>query len=177
MRCFVVGTGRCGTTSFYQAAKYLRGFTAGHESAEGTYKDLRYPQDHVEVDAQLAFFVPQLLRLYPDAVWVHLRREREACVRSLATQNTYVMTTWAWHWLQLDRADPFLAAGRFYDSTNDLLETLLPDAIRVDLEELSSGIARTAEALHTTCSDGIGAALHRIYNPGILRGRESWVLA
>ncbi len=176
MRCFVVGTGRCGTTSFYQAAKYLEGYTAGHESGENSYKDLGYPDDHVEVDAQLSFFVPALLRQYPDAVWVHLRRERSSCIGSLARQNTQIMTAWAWQWLQLPDADPLLAAARFYDTVNDLLETLLPHALRVDMEHLPDGLRRTAEALGTTCAQGMTATFGRIYNHRQQRGREAWVL-
>lgn len=84
MNVFCVGTGRCGTKTFSVACSHLHNFTSGHESnARRIGADrLRYPPNHVEADARLTWFLGGLLRCYPDAFFVWLRRDREQVVQS-----------------------------------------------------------------------------------------------
>ena len=91
MRVFVVGTGRCGTRTFHQACLRISNFTAGHEThALRSIGDLEYPDGHIEVDHHLGWALPLLLERYPpgpDALYIHLLREREDCVRSFSRRR------------------------------------------------------------------------------------------
>lgn len=77
---FVVGTGRCGSVSFAVACQHITNFTAAHETDN---YELVYPDDHIEVNAMLRAPMAVLMDRYPNARWVHLIRERSACVPSL----------------------------------------------------------------------------------------------
>lgn len=83
---FVLGTGRCGTTTFIEACRHLTNFTAGHETNGHVYGEARfaYPDDHIEADNRLTWFLPQLGTAMADRdiTWVHLKRDREATARS-----------------------------------------------------------------------------------------------
>jgi len=86
MNVFVLGTGRCGTVTFSRACRHLTNFTTGHETNAKKYGDSRhaYPTRHIEVDSRLTWFLGQLGQRYPDALYFHLRREREATALSIA---------------------------------------------------------------------------------------------
>lgn len=176
MNCFVVGTGRCGTSSFYQAAKHIRGWTAGHESAAGYIGPPVYPSKHIEVDGQLTYRIPELIRCYPTAQWVHLIREREACVRSLAVEAYQVMRAYAYQWHQIQtKFGIWEAAESFYDRTNELISTLLPEAFVIQLEELPHRWDEFTNWLGVECDARVRSEFNRAYNPGIARGRDSFV--
>lgn len=172
----MVGTGRCGTSSFYQAARHVIGHTAGHETAAGCVDCLPYPDNHIEVDAQLVYRIPRLLREYPDARWVHLVRGREACVRSLAVESHEVMVAFAFQWFQVRTHFAVgNAAEAFYDRTNDLISSLLPDAYLMRTEELATGWKGFCSWLGVRCDSSVDEVFGRAYNPGIARGRDSFV--
>lgn len=77
MNVFVLCTGRCGSTTFKRACDPIRNYTAAHESRTqhiGAAR-LRYPDDHIEVDNRLSWFLGRLETAYgKDAFYVHLRR-------------------------------------------------------------------------------------------------------
>lgn len=83
-RVFVIGTGRCGTCTFYHAIRHATNKTAGHESVYWR-PDHRhdYPENHIEVGHTLTWVLAWLVKRYPEARFVHLQREREACIESL----------------------------------------------------------------------------------------------
>lgn len=86
MNVFVLGTGRCGTVTFSKACRHLSNFSAGHETNARKFGDARfkYPEDHIEVDSRLPWFSGELLRRFPGAYYVHLRRDESATARSIA---------------------------------------------------------------------------------------------
>lgn len=84
MRVFVTGTGRCGTTTFNIACKHFSNYTSKHESTNGRISSLEFPDNHIESEPGLVWRLPQLIKKYPDALYVHLLRDKEACVKSLA---------------------------------------------------------------------------------------------
>jgi hypothetical protein len=45
-----------------------------------------YPEDHVEADNRLSWFLGELGRRHPDAYYVHLRRDRQATAESYAAR-------------------------------------------------------------------------------------------
>jgi hypothetical protein len=176
---FVVGTGRCGTSTFYQAARTIVGFTAGHETTAGTVPSWQFADQHIEVAAQLVYGIPRLRATYPDARWVHLVRDREPCVRSLARQCWESMAAFAKQWFLCDHpADVALAAEQFHDLTNELIEALLPpDAtMKIRVEELVEAWPRFCEWIGAEYDEEAAAGiLHRKYNPGTARGRDNFI--
>lgn len=89
---FVLCTGRCGSTTFVQAARHATNFTASHESRSHLTGDLRlaYPANHIEADNRLTWLLGRL-----DATWgtrplyVHLRRDAEETAQSFAKRANH----------------------------------------------------------------------------------------
>lgn len=66
-----------------KALGHATNYTVGHESRANQVKGrLRYPDQHIEVDNRLVWFLGELDARFPEAVWVHLVREREKVVES-----------------------------------------------------------------------------------------------
>lgn len=84
MRVFVLCTGRCGSLTFHKACSHLTNFTAGHETNAANLRGrLRYPDQHIEVDNRLSWFLGSLERTYGDEpVYVHLQRDYESVLDS-----------------------------------------------------------------------------------------------
>jgi len=84
MNVFVVGTGRCGTTTFSKACSHITNYTSGHESHAGTidFSYIHFPDQHIEVDPHLTWMLGLLIQKYPDALFVHLFRNRNDVVAS-----------------------------------------------------------------------------------------------
>lgn len=179
MRVFVVGTGRCGTSTFYQAARTLEGFTAGHESTAGHLPSWEFPDHHIEVASQLVYGIPWLRRRYPEALFVHLVRDREPCVRSLARQCWDSMAAFSRQWFLCDHpADVAMAAAQFYDLTNELIVALCPPerTMRIRMEELRQQWPEFCRRIGTEWNRELADdILGRSYNPGVHRGRDNYV--
>lgn len=86
MRVFVLGTGRCGTRTFVEACNHLTNYTAGHETKARLvgHERFSYPADHIEADHRLSFFLGDMGQRFPNAYYVHLRRDREETAASWA---------------------------------------------------------------------------------------------
>lgn len=84
VRVFVLTTGRSGSTTFAAACGHMTSHTSAHESLANRHGPARldYPDDHVEVDNRLSWMLGPLAERFPDARYVHLRRDREATARS-----------------------------------------------------------------------------------------------
>ncbi|XLY90013.1 glycosyltransferase [Ectopseudomonas mendocina] len=79
MNVFVLCVGRCGSVTFTQACSHIENYTASHESRcqELGEQRLAYPENHIEVDNRLAWFLGRLHEQYGDsAVYVYLRRSQ-----------------------------------------------------------------------------------------------------
>ena len=85
MNVFVLCTGRTGSTTFIQACKHIKNYTPGHESLTRLVgsKRLAYPDNHIEADNRLAWFLGRLENQFgQEAYYVHLRRNEEATAHS-----------------------------------------------------------------------------------------------
>jgi len=84
MNVFVLCTGRCGSNTFARACEHVTNFSVAHESRNVISEDrLGYPNDHIEVDNRLSWFLGRLDRRYgDDAFYVHLKRNREKTAES-----------------------------------------------------------------------------------------------
>jgi len=133
MRIFVIGTGRCGSYTFKKACNHITNYTNGHESHTGwdhqTKNLFDFPDNHIEIDCRFSYFIPLLREKYPDALFVHLQRERSACVKSLAKRES-TMLYGMFHLggnIHNWRRNKKLLAGIYYDETNELIRYCLYD--------------------------------------------------
>lgn len=86
---FVLGTGRCGTTTFMRACRHVTNFTTAHESRVNQIGPdrLMYPENHIECDNRLSWFLGRLDEAYGDkAFYIHMMRDEEAVARSYLTR-------------------------------------------------------------------------------------------
>jgi hypothetical protein len=92
MNVFILNSGRCGSTTFYQACRHIDNFTAGHETRVRLIGPdrLAYPDRHIEADNRLSWLLGRLDLAYGDSAWyVHLTREREATAASFARREGF----------------------------------------------------------------------------------------
>ncbi|WNC72544.1 hypothetical protein RGQ13_00800 [Thalassotalea psychrophila] len=76
---FVIGTGRCGTTTFKQACTHIKNFTCAHESRVNQLGEerLNYPKFHIECDNRLSWFLGRLENQFDQnkVLYIHLLRD------------------------------------------------------------------------------------------------------
>lgn len=133
---FVVGTGHCGTTTFAAACQFATNMTAAHESAANRIYDFQYPENHIEVDAPLAFRLPLLRDLYPGCRFVHLIRDRQPCIASMARNEADVCQWFGRMLYHYPACTPTEGAAVYYDIVNRIVTG--PDVLRVYLETVKS---------------------------------------
>lgn len=81
---FVLTTGRTGSVTFSSACEQMTNFTSAHESLADEVGQARfaYPPNHIEIDNRLSWHLGGLAKRFPDAHFVHLRRNPEAVAKS-----------------------------------------------------------------------------------------------
>jgi hypothetical protein len=84
VRVFVLCTGRCGSVTLAEALKPAANYTVGHETRWGQVLPHRidFPDDHIEIDNRFAWLLGSLGERYPDALYVHLTRDRTKVAKS-----------------------------------------------------------------------------------------------
>lgn len=85
MRVFVLTTGRAASKTFSNACRLLNGMSSGHESKCRVISGrLSFPDNHVEVDNRLVWFLAGIAERYPDdqTFYVHLTRSPEKVAES-----------------------------------------------------------------------------------------------
>jgi len=85
MNVFVLCAGRVASTAFSEACQYATNYTAAHESNVGKMSCARveYPENHIEIDNRLVWFLPLLEEKYGDnAIYVYLKRDKDLIARS-----------------------------------------------------------------------------------------------
>ena len=158
----MLSTGRCGSVTFARACQHLQGFTVGHETraAEVGEDRFAYPDQHIEVDNRLSWFLGGLSARFPaqDTMYVHLTRDpdevaasflarwdspfRASMIRAFA--HGVVMSA---DWEQVERQ----RVCRFYvDTVNQNIEQFLavqPRTARVRLESVERDFSALLDAL------------------------------
>lgn len=89
MNVFILNTGRCGSTTFIKACAHITNFASGHETRSHLIgaDHMAYPQDHIEADNRLSWFLGRLDEAYGDqAFYVHLRRDDRTTARSFVNR-------------------------------------------------------------------------------------------
>lgn len=166
MRVFVTGTGRCGTTTFAAACKQITNYTVGHETNTRKFHNLEYPDNHIEVDGHLQWQLAWLVQLYPDAVYVHLVRDREACVASLAKRQRSMAS-----YAQLVDVpvDYEQIAEMFYRNQVATIDSLLPESrLVIRTQDMLDEFAGFCEHIGAEVGDMAAARrkLKRFHNAG-----------
>ena len=74
MRVFVLCPQRCGSVTLAEACKHISNYSSGHETRQQL--KFEYPDNHIEVDNRLVWFLGRLDYKYKDEpIYVHLRRD------------------------------------------------------------------------------------------------------
>lgn len=85
MNIFVLGTGRCGTLTFYKACQHITNYTCGHETKTKVLGDdrVKFPDNHIEIDNRLVWHLG-LLSYHNSSnnYFIHLRRDRDSVAKS-----------------------------------------------------------------------------------------------
>jgi hypothetical protein len=92
MNVFILNAGRCGSTTFIQACRHIRNYTAGHETRLRLIgpERLAYPDWHIEADNRLSWLLGRLDRAFGDAArYVHLTREPQRAATSFAKRSGF----------------------------------------------------------------------------------------
>ena len=147
MNIFILNTGRCGSMTFIRACQHISNFSSAHESRCHELGDARlaYPDNHIEADNRLAWFLDalpavcaflgRLDRHYGDnAVYVHLRRNIEATVNSYAKRlfPGGIIPAYRQGILQFlpDNVSHISVCLDYYDTVNSNIELFLKDKTR-----------------------------------------------
>lgn len=152
MNIFILCTGRCGSTSFIEACKHIDNFTSGHETRIRMIgkERLNYPENHIEADPRLAFFLGQLEKKYgKTAFYVHLIRDKKATVNSL-NKRWNIRYTIVKAYLEgiiltpeesVDDKFKYQVCEDYYDMVNDNIEVFLenkPHKMTIHLEKIKT---------------------------------------
>ena len=147
MNVFVLCTGRCGSAPFSKACGHITNFTSGHETRARFIgpERLAYPDNHIEVDSRLAWFLGRLDAKYADTpFYVHLTRDLEATARSFTKRaNRGIMAAYR-DALVLGRTPSFTP----YEMALDYCETVTEN-IRVFLKGKVHMEVRLEEAMQS----------------------------
>lgn len=145
MNVFVLTTGRTGSTGFAMACRHISNFSAGHESRARSIgaSRLDYPDNHVEVDNRLVWFLGGLDRAFPGARYVHLTRDSEEVARSYNRrwhQYQTIVRAWKDGVLMGGRGRPLPICRDYVANTNENIALFVRDrpSITVELERIDS---------------------------------------
>ena len=136
MNIFIVGTGRCGTVTMSKACKHISNFTSNHETHKGA-TDFIYPDNHIEIDGALCHFIPTIKEKYPDAKWIHLWRDPEPTIVSLSKRPS--LQFYSRFHFRVDKQNQRKLAEMYYYNTIGLVDSMLPDALKVNLSDIKTG--------------------------------------
>ena len=191
MRVFVLTTGRAASTTFASACHHIDGMSAGHETRRAMIEGrLDYPDQHIEVDNRLAWFLGSLDHLYSDAdtFYVHLTRDPEQVARSYRERwHLRVSAVRAfYHGVLMHRhkpdADEALRACRlFVETVNDNIRFFLAQRdnwVHVRIENLEAdffhfmdraGLTGDREKIATVLRQSSNISKRRHKKAGILK--------
>lgn len=131
MNVFVLNCGRCGSTTFIAACRHITNFSCAHESRTGLIgaARLEYPDNHIEADNRLSWFLGRLEQAYGDrAIYVHLTRNVADTARSFTRRTDFgIMRAYREAILMgcPPDSDPMALALDYYQTVNTNIETFL----------------------------------------------------
>lgn len=136
MNVFILCTGRCGSTTLIAACKHIKNYSAAHESRTRLIGDerLKYPNNHIEADNRLSWFLGRLERIYGDnAFYVHLRRNELDTAQSFSKRyDAGIIRAYRSDILMggLPGANPMYICLDYCETVNNNIEVFLKDKTR-----------------------------------------------
>lgn len=132
MNVFILNSGRCGSTTFIKACQHINNYTAAHESRiRNTGPErLNYPDNHIEADNRLSWFLGRLDVLYGDsAIYIHLIRNADEAASSFIKRSEFgIMKAWREGIYLTDDADsPVALANDYIYTVNSNIKLFLKD--------------------------------------------------
>ena len=153
MNVFILCTGRSGSKSLTLACKHITNYTVGHETLarEVGDKRLSYPDNHIEADNRLSWFLGRLDKSYGNsAFYVHLKRAKEPTVKSYVNRwdnqgsivKSYAAGILLKGYKKLTYEQRIEIASDYYDTVNQNISFFLDgktNQLSIDLEEFEKG--------------------------------------
>lgn len=156
MNVFIVSPGRTATTTFAHAFELVDGYTSAHESRcqyLGSER-VNYPQNHVECDNRLTWFMARLTNKYADnSVLVIVHRDKSEVAKSY-NQRWYkinIMKAYAQGILLRPLEGNDISVCRDYvDYVYEQMDFFSPmwrNVVHVDMRDLTPGITEVLELI------------------------------
>ncbi|MGB3167694.1 MAG: hypothetical protein WBA68_13055 [Alteraurantiacibacter sp.] len=154
MHVFVLNTGRCGSLTFANACAPIVNYSAAHESCSKLLGEAHfdYPDNHIEVDNRLSWFLGSLQKRFgDDAAYVHLSRDPDAVARSFNRRTEKAESIiHAYHHVILpgdkgEEHDPIDFCRDYVRTVNNNIRAFLADKSRkvnVSIEDPHQGFAQ-----------------------------------
>lgn len=136
MNVFVLTTGRTGSLSLERACSHISNYTAAHESRCGELgaERLNFPENHIEIDNRLAWFLGDLEARYGDnAIYIHLIRDEKKVADSYAkrwNRETSIVRAYAYGIIKLQEhqiKNPTEICLDFVQTTNRNIAQFISD--------------------------------------------------
>lgn len=132
MNVFVLCTGRSGSLTMTRACRYITNYKAGHETRLDCLGEARlnYPENHIETDNRLSWFLGRLDKAYGDsAYYVHLIRDRRKTAESYDKRwnNRYSLIRAYSHDILMQKKNSFEACLDLWDTINENISLFLKD--------------------------------------------------
>lgn len=135
MNVFILNSGRCGSTTFSKACQHIMNYSSGHESRlriTGAGR-LNYPDNHIEADNRLSWFLGRLDLIYGDnAFYVHLLRDKQPAINSFIKRADFgIMKAYREGiYLGKSASDPAVMAADYLDTIETNIQLFLKDKSR-----------------------------------------------
>jgi len=151
MNVFVLTTGRTGSLSFEKACSHITNFTSSHESrCQLLGKErLAFPENHIEIDNRLAWFLGKLEKEYGnEAFYIHLRRDNQKVADSYLkrwSRETSIVQAYAYGILKMQEHQILDKKAICHDYVNTVEENVklfLADKsnkLELDLDTIDEG--------------------------------------
>ena len=132
MNIFILNAGRCGSTTFIKSCQHIDNYTAANESRTTFAGEnrLSYPDNHIEADNRLSWFLGRLDKQYGDnAIYVHLLRDRNDNINSFMNRTEFgIMKAYREGvYLTETRNNLEIYAADYIDTVNSNIEHFLKD--------------------------------------------------
>jgi hypothetical protein len=177
MRVFVVGTGRCGTTTFYQACRHITNYTVGHESEGFRIPKYEFDDKHIEVSHLNSIALPLLVKKYPDSMFIHLIRDRQATIQSWVNGHPDLheeLNCWSRLWYMERNLDAAQIAAARYDRVFELCERMTTWSFKLDRATMWWGVFWRYIKAEGSYDEAL-KEFSRAYNPGVNRGKDNYI--
>jgi hypothetical protein len=153
MRVFILCTGRSGSKTIIRACEKIQNFTCGHEILAQTLGEKRfdYPDNHIEADNRLTWFLGTLDKKYgDDAVYVHLIRSRPSAIKSfnlrwehkISIVRAFAEGVYMLPMRKLNEEQKLQVCADYYDCVNTNIEYFFKDktkTLKIELENIKQG--------------------------------------